>query len=163
MPVYTRRSLMPATPGQLFHFHENPHNLRLLPAVGLQVVEIEAERIAAAGGKFAVAIRQGPFMLRWTGRWERVEYPHLLVDVGIRCPFAFWRHEHRFEAAAEGATLTDRIEFRLPWRRGGPAGDWVAQRIILPGMFAARHEATRRLWAAPETPGKNPLARKPNP
>ncbi|MBJ7326841.1 MAG: hypothetical protein JHC52_05780, partial [Chthoniobacterales bacterium] len=59
MPVYTRRSLMPATPGQLFHFHENPHNLRLLPAVGLQVVEIEAERIAACSSGDGSVARPG--------------------------------------------------------------------------------------------------------
>jgi ligand-binding SRPBCC domain-containing protein len=146
MALDTRRSTIAATPAELFLFHQNPHNLRLLP-VGRQILEIRAEETASPGREFALTIRQGPLHLSWVGRWERVEPPHLLLDVGVRCPFALWRHEHRFEEAADGALLTDRIEFRLPWHRGGPAGDWVAQKTVFPRMFAARHEATGRFFA----------------
>jgi len=147
MAIYTHRSSMPTTPEELFLFHENPHNLRLLPTPGMQILKIRAEEKASPGGEFAVTIRRGPLTLSWVGRWERVEPSRLLVDVGISCPFALWRHEHRFEAAGDSAMLTDRIEFQLPWHRGGRLGDWVAQRAIFPRMFAARHEATRRFFA----------------
>jgi len=143
MPVFTRSTLVPAPPDALFRFHENPHNLRRISPPGLRILDIRAAETARPGDEFTVAVRQGPLTLRWTGRWETVASPGLLVDTGVRCPFAHWRHHHIFEPHPDGAVLTDRVEFRLPWFRGGPIGDWFALRFVLPRMFAARHAATR--------------------
>jgi len=109
----------------------------------MRILEICAAETAAPGAEFNVLVRQGTLRLRWTGRWETVQHPGLLVDVGVRSPFAFWRHSHIFEAQETGSLLTDRVEFRLPWRLGGPLGDLVCRRVVFPRMFAARHAATR--------------------
>ncbi len=142
MPVFSRSTVLAATPAAVFTFHENPHNLRAIIPPGLEVLEITARDVASPGEKFTISIRQRPFTLRWTGRWEQVEAPRLLVDSGVRCPFRLWRHSHLFEPCPEGTRMTDRIEFRLPWHLGGPLGDWFVERWILPRMFASRHAAT---------------------
>ena len=147
MPVFTRSSPMPATPEELFLFHENPHNLRHISPPGMHILEICAGQSAQPGEEFSIAVRQGPLTLRWTGRWETAESPRQLTDTGVRCPFALWRHSHIFEPHPEGALLTDRVEFRLPWLLGGPAGDLVCQLMIFPRMFASRHAATRDCFA----------------
>lgn len=143
MPVFTRSTFVPASPEELFRFHENPHNLRRISPPGLRILEIRAEEKARQGEEFTIAVRQGPLTLRWTGRWEAVQSPHLLIDTGARCPFALWRHHHIFEPHPGGSLLTDRVEFRLPWHLGGPAGDLVCRLVVFPRMFAARHAATR--------------------
>lgn len=143
MPVFTRSTVVSATPEELFLFHGNPHNLRRISPPGLRILAIEAEETAHPGGEFTIAVRRGLLALRWTGRWERVEAPHLLVDTGVRSPFALWRHHHIFAPHPEGSMLTDRLEFRLPWYLGGPAGDFVCRLAVFPRMFAARHKATR--------------------
>lgn len=147
MPLFTRSTLVSATPGELYRFHENPHNLRRISPPGLRILEIRANETAKPGEEFNVAVQQGPFTLRWTGRWETAEFPRLLVDTGVKCPFARWRHHHLFEPHPEGALLTDRVEFRLPWRLGGWLGDVVCRHLVFPRMFAARHAATRRHFA----------------
>ncbi len=147
MPVFTRSTVVPARPDDLFRFHENPHNLRHISPPGLRILEIRATETAHPGGEFTVAVRQGPLTLRWTGCWETVEAPRLLVDTGTRCPFAFWRHHHRFEPHPDGTLLTDRVEFRLPWHLGGPPGDLVCRWLVFPRLFAARHAATRAWFA----------------
>ena len=146
MPVFTRSTLVPASPEELFRFHENPHNLRRISPPGLRILEIRAGQTARPEEEFTIAVRQGPLTLRWTGRWETVQSPHLLIDTGVHCPFALWRHHHIFESHAEGSLLTDRVEFRLPWRLGGPAGDLFCRLVVFPRMFAARHAATRRFF-----------------
>ena len=143
MPAFTRSTLVAASPEELFRFHENPHNLCRIPPPGLRILDIRAEETARPGEEFTVAVRQGPLTLHWTGRWETVEPPRLLIDTGVRCPFAFWRHHHVFEPHPGGSLLTDRVEFRLPWHLGGPAGDLVCRLAVFPRMFAARHAATR--------------------
>ena len=149
MPVFTRSTLVPAPPEALFRFHEDPHNLRAVTPPGVRILAIEADHTARPGAEFTVAVRQGPLTLRWTGRWETVVPPGLLIDTGVRCPFRFWRHHHLFEPHPEGSVLTDRVEFRLPWHLGGPVADHLALRLIFPRIFAARHAATRHHFAAP--------------
>lgn len=148
MPVFTRSTIVPASPDDLFGFHENPHNLRLISPPGMRILEINARHTARPGEEFTIAVRQGPLTLRWTGRWETIEAPRMLVDIGVRCPFSNWRHSHIFEPHSGGSLLTDRVEYRLPWRLGGPLADWIAERFIFPRMFAARHAATRSFFAA---------------
>ena len=151
MPVFTRSTLVPATPEELFRFHENPHNLRRIAPPGLRILEIDARETAQPGERFTIAVRPGPLTLRWTGCWETVNPPTLLIDTGIRCPFALWRHHHIFEPHPDGAILTDRVEFRLPWYRGGPFGDLVCRHLVFPRMFADRHAATRAWFARSAT------------
>jgi ligand-binding SRPBCC domain-containing protein len=148
MPVFTRSTVIPASPEKLFKFHENPHNLRRISAPGLRIMEIRAEHAARPGEEFRLVLRQGPITLRWTGRWETVEAPCLLVDTGVHCPFAYWRHSHIFEPRNEGSIMTDRVEYRSPWWQGGPLADWIAGRLVFPRMFAARHTATRHFFSA---------------
>lgn len=148
MTVFQSSTRVPAAPEELFRFHENPHNLRLISPPGLKILGIEAEESARPGENFTVAVRPWPLTLRWTGRWEKVEPPRLLVDTGVSCPFRHWRHSHVFEPHPEGGSLlTDRIEFALPWSRGGPLGDLLARHVVFPAMFAARHAATRSYFS----------------
>ena len=142
MPTFHHSSFVSATPEELFRFHENPANLRAISPPGLRILEISAAPQAHVGEEFRVAVQQGPLTLRWTGRWDIVQSPQRLVDVGVQCPFRHWRHEHLFTPAAGGAMLTDRVEFRLPWYLGGPLGDLVVRFVLMPLMFAARHRAT---------------------
>jgi ligand-binding SRPBCC domain-containing protein len=151
MPVFTRSTVVSATPEELFRFHENPHNLRRIAPPGMHILEIEAEETARPGDQFTIAVRQGPLTLHWTGRWETVEAPHLLIDTGVRCPFALWRHHHIFEPNAGGSLLTDRVEFRLPWHLGGPFGDLFCRLVVFPRMFASRHAATRAWFQASDS------------
>lgn len=157
MPVFQRSTNVPASPAELFRFHGDPRNLRLVAPPGLRILGIDAAPEARCGEHFRVAVKQGPLTLHWEGVWERVEPPLLLVDRGVHCPFAFWQHEHRFDPAPGGAVLTDRVEFRFSLLRGGPVADFFALHFVLPRLFAARHAATRARFADAGA-GENPLA-----
>lgn len=142
MAIFQHSSIIPASAGELFRFHENPANLRAISPPGLKILETSAAPQARCGEEFRIAVKQGPVTLRWTGRWENVEEPNRLVDSGVRCPFRHWRHEHLFAPTEGGSQMTDLIEFRLPWFMGGPIGDLLVRHFVLPAMFAARHQAT---------------------
>lgn len=63
-----------------------------------------------------------------TSRITVAEPPSRFVDEQARGPFAWFRHEHRFEERPGGATrLIDR------WRHAAPLGPlgWLADRLVL--------------------------------
>lgn len=150
--LFQRSVEVPSTPEELFRFHENPENIPKIAPVSLRVESVECERTAREGGIFRIRASQFGLPIRWTGMWERVEFPRALVDTAIRSPFSFWRHSHVFEPLGEGCRMTDRVEFLL---RGGWIGGVVsrlAMPIVFAAMFRARHAATVR-WFSRSSPG----------
>ena len=94
----------------------------------------------AIGGRTSGRIEQGEtvtwrarhFGIWWTltSRITVVDPPTRFVDEQARGPFAWFRHEHRFERTASGGTLMhDHWEHRSPL---GPLGV-VADRLVLAG------------------------------
>jgi len=145
--IYERSVEIPATPEELFRFHENPCNISKIAPTSLRVESVECEDSARAGGIFKICASQFGLPIRWTGKWEAVESPRLLLDIALDSPFAVWRHSHIFEDAPGGCRMTDRVEFLL---KGGLLGGLVsrlAMAVFFAGMFRARHAATRRFFS----------------
>jgi len=149
--VFERSVSVPASAEELFRFHENPENIVKIAPASLRVESVECERTAREGGIFRIRASQFGLPIRWTGLWERVDFPRALVDTAIRSPFAVWRHSHLFDQQANGCRMTDRVEFLL---KGGWAGR-VVSRLVMPlvfaAMFRARHAATVR-WFSRSSP-----------
>jgi len=59
---------------------------------------------------------------RMTSKITEYEQPARFVDEQTRGPFAMWRHEHRFEAHADGTEMVDVVDYRSPL---GPLGSLV--------------------------------------
>jgi ligand-binding SRPBCC domain-containing protein len=145
--AYERSVDVPATPEELFRFHENPRNISKIAPASMRVESVECEESARTGGLFKIRASQFGLPIRWTGKWEAVESPSLLLDIALDSPFAIWRHSHIFEDAPAGCRMTDRVEFLL---KGGCLGSLVsrlAMPVFFAGMFRARHAATRRFFS----------------
>jgi ligand-binding SRPBCC domain-containing protein len=77
-----------------------------------------------------VTWRARHFGIPWTltSRIVETDPPHRLVDEQAHGPFAWFRHEHRFETLDDGRTLmTDDWAHASPF---GPLG-WLADRLVL--------------------------------
>lgn len=145
--IYERSVVVSASAEELFRFHENPHNISKIAPSSLRVGSVESEETARAGGVFKIRASQFGVPIRWTGKWESVEAPRLLLDIALDSPFAVWRHSHIFEPAAGGCLMTDRVEYLL---KGGFVCGLVsrfAMPVFFAGMFRARHAATRRFFS----------------
>jgi ligand-binding SRPBCC domain-containing protein len=145
--VYERSVEISASVEELFRFHENPRNISKIAPASLRVESVECGETARAGGIFKIRASQFGVPIRWTGKWEVVETPSLLLDIALESPFAIWRHSHIFEDAPGGSRMTDRVEFLL---KGGLVGSLIsrlAMPVFFAGMFRARHAATRRFFS----------------
>lgn len=147
-PFLYRRSVdIHRSISDLFAFHLDTNNVVKITPPDTKVEILELEPPLKEGSR--VVLKATKFFIPqiWEVRIEKVVAPSLIVDLAERSPFAYWRHEHRFEETAEGTLMTDRVEFLPPL---DPAG-----RIALPlihksleAMFAYRHETTKALMEA---------------
>ena len=120
-------------------------------------VDAHTESMGPSGERAVGAIISGQMALgdtvtwraRHFGVWFRMtsaiaayDRPVRFVDEQVRGPFAFWRHEHRFEPIASGGTqMIDVVEFRSP---GGPVGRLVDRAVL--SRYMAKLIRQRNAW-----------------
>ena len=153
----------------VFAFFANPENLpRLMPA--WQKARIEeavfapppalpkgapAARLGVAAGtgtRLTLTFRPLPlFPMRWPweARIEDFQWNKGFCDVQEQGPFVYWRHCHTIEAievnGRPGATLTDRVEYELPFASVSHRLDGILVRPQLARMFRFRQKRTLEL------------------
>jgi ligand-binding SRPBCC domain-containing protein len=154
--IYERSVEINASVEELFLFHENPRNISKIAPASLRVESVECEEAARTGGIFQIRASQFGLPIRWTGQWEKVEPPRLLLDIALRSPFAVWRHSHIFEPSPGGCRMTDRVEFLLKSGWLGSLVSRLAMPVFFAGMFRARHAATRRFFSKSAPGSRNP-------
>ena len=131
----------------VFAFFCRAENLGLItPAFVSWRIEGGAPPSVGPGTALDYSIGLGPFRLRWRTLIESFEPGRVFTDSQQRGPYRAWWHEHRFEAAAGGATVRDQVFYRMPL---GPLGRLIHALIVGPTLrriFAYRHEAIARLF-----------------
>jgi ligand-binding SRPBCC domain-containing protein len=132
---------------ELFAFHRRPANLRLLLAgwPGFELTAHEDE-IALA---MRLSVSQRVAFMRHDMVLEHVvfEPPFRFAERQIEGPFAHFEHLHEFVEADGGTIVVDRIEFALPWIRGGALADRLVVAPSFRRFFAFRRKAYARLIA----------------
>ncbi len=148
MLSFLARTQIQASIEKVFAFHERPDAFELLAPPGAGIEILRREGGLQVGAETLIRLP----LIPWAGRWK-IEWlarhtvylpPHLFVDEQIRGPFAYWRHEHRFEARGDATLLEDRIHFCL---KGGPILDFFGgpiAKIQLRRMFQFRHMMTKK-------------------
>jgi len=141
-----------ASPKDVFAFHQNPKNISYIAPSSLRILKVDAGERAIVGEKFTLLLSQFGLRLQWIGVWEAVEEDRLLVDTAEKSPFVFWRHSHIFHPSESGSTMTDRIEYTMPWGALGRTLAPLVRTLVFGPMFRARHAATRAFFARAEKP-----------
>lgn len=140
---------LPVSVETSFAYHERPGCLdRLIPPWESVTIE-QSDGSLRTGSRVVLKTRLMGVPLRWVAEHTVYEPPRRFCDRQVSGPFAFWEHEHRFDATSAptaagvaASTLTDRIDYRLP---GGPLGRWLGGAKALhtiEAMFAYRHRVT---------------------
>jgi len=121
----------------------------------VRVLSLEGPERLTPGATLKLKVASFGVPQAWEVRVEAVEdfsgtpAKASILDEAVRGPFPFWRHLHEFWQAPDGTTgLVDRIEFLPP---GGAAGVVLVPgiKMMLKKMFAARHEATKKIFERP--------------
>ena len=153
--VFKASTVLHADCAAVFAFHENPKNISKISPPSLRLKNVTCGEKAAAGEIFRIEASQFGLPIRWTGMWEKVEEPRLLLDVAISSPFKIWRHSHIFEDHPDGCLMTDQVEYLLKGGWLGALASGLVMPLIFTAMFHARHKATRD-WFNCSAPAKAP-------
>lgn len=138
---------LPCSIKTLFDFHADTHNLALITPADTRVEILKLETPLIQGNTAILRIKKGWLSFVWELRFERVEYPSLIVDVATRSPFKTFRHEHHFIKVDETRSiLRDVVTFSLPFWPLSALAVWFVKREMHK-MFEYRHQKTKEAMA----------------
>ncbi|MFT3870822.1 MAG: TIGR01777 family oxidoreductase [Nibricoccus sp.] len=140
MPVFRRTVSLPRPVREVFAWHERPGALERLTPPWERIEILRQNGGIRDGGRVELRSKIGPFWTQWNVEHRGYDEGRVFYDVLRSGPFSSWEHEHRFRADGPAdCTLTDTIDYELPFGWLGRIGSGVAQRK-LERLFAYRHE-----------------------
>lgn len=149
----TFSTTLPASVEEVWRFHQSVEALKLLTPPGFRVEVLSEDVQVRNGALHRIRTRRFGVPMVWEARISDVDPPHRFVDSAERSPFAFWRHEHRFEAVGPNETrLIDSVTYRAPLGFLGKIAERLVINREIENMFAYRHRVTREHFAGSAQP-----------
>lgn len=133
----------------LYAWHLRPWAFERLTPPWLDVHVKDAPQRLEKGLKIALTVRKLGILFECRFTITDLETDKYFADQQVRGPFAFWRHEHKFEVlSAERSLMNDDIRYSMPL--GFVSEHFLASFIEkdLQRMFRYRHEILKHDLAA---------------
>ena len=148
--VLRREQRLPGSPGEVFPFFADAHNLEAItpPFLGFRVVTPRPLQMRP-GALIEYRLKLHGLPVSWLTRIEDWEPGMRFVDAQLAGPYRLWHHTHEFAPDGEGGTvMRDTVRYALPfWPLGEAAHPLVAR--DLEAIFDFR---TRRVAAELTSP-----------
>jgi len=157
MAHFEYSSVIPHSRQDVFAWHERPGTFERLAPPGGGLHPIERADGIGPGTRNVFEVGIGPLRRRWTAVHDSYERGFTFRDVMESGPLPAWSHVHRFEDAAVGCRLTDKIDYTPPFGPVGAAFSGTANRWFLTPMFRFRHARTRMDLDRHRAAGLDPL------
>jgi len=111
-----RELWIPQPIDSVFHFFSRAENLaRITPAwLNFQMLTPPGVELKE-GTLLDYRLRVHGIPVRWRTRIVEWDPPHRFVDVQERGPYQQWHHTHLFVESNGGTTMTDDVEYALPF------------------------------------------------
>jgi len=145
MGIFEKKLRVSCSQEELYAFHTDLRNLLKLTPQKSSVTLLDAIVHPKEGSTFRLRVVEKFIPMTWEIKIQTMKKPHLLVDVALRSPFAFWRHTHRFESLEDGTSLlTDSVEYELPFGALGRVFNFLVE-YELAKLFTHRHLVTKKI------------------
>jgi len=144
METITKSTFINCTLEELFNFHLDTNNIKLITPKHTKVELIDYEEKTYEGKIIKLQTTRAFVPIHWIVKIEKYQYPNLMVDVAVKSPFAFWEHQHIFTQKGNMCELKDAIRYELPF---GIFGKIIAPLIKkdIHNMLDYRHKQTKLL------------------
>lgn len=136
-------TVVPASVDETFGFFADARNLEALTPGWLNFRILTPTPVVMREGlelDYRIGLYGMP--VPWRSRIDVWEPGSRFVDRQTVGPYAWWRHEHRFEAVGGGTRVTDSVEYV-------PRARLISQRLVdrdVARIFAYRRDALRRIF-----------------
>jgi ligand-binding SRPBCC domain-containing protein len=129
----------------VFHFHDDTRNLIKITPPSIKV-SFTTRGAQGLGQDIFLSVRQfGLLTTSWHVQITEYQPPTRMVDEQIKGPFASWKQSRVIAATQDGSTLTDIVDYTLPFGPVGRLIDALVVRKQIEAMFEYRQQATKRL------------------
>jgi ligand-binding SRPBCC domain-containing protein len=126
-----RQQLIERPIDEVFAFFEDPRNLAKItpPEMGFEIKDIQGLPVGV-GTRIEYVIRIFGLPQRWVAEIAEYEAGRRFVDVQVKGPYRYWRHEHSFEPLDVYTVMTDQVEYELPFGLAGQVAHVVVARQL---------------------------------
>lgn len=140
---------LPITLEEAWHFFSSPHNLeKITPAdIKFKIHYTSGDKIYA-GQIIHYTIQLFPgIKTRWTTEITHVRKQHYFIDEQRFGPYAFWHHQHKFEAFNGSVEMTDEVNYAIPLGIVGRFAHWLFVGRMLNRIFDYRYKILEELFS----------------
>jgi uncharacterized protein (TIGR01777 family) len=143
MPTFSFKSIIPASPEELYEWHMREGAIeRLTPPWSVMEVTEGRGRISDQSRR-VLRVPAGPLRIRWVAKHHSFIIGRQFCDEQIQGPFRKWIHTHRFTPTGDGnSILEDSIEYELPLGLIGNIAGRSGVNEIVHRVFPWRHRRT---------------------
>lgn len=137
-----------ASPEEVWKFHSSAKSLEILTPRNRRARLVSSQMAVEDDALHVMQIRLfGIIPVVWKARISQVTPPYGFTDDAEKSPFKFWRHRHDFIPDGDGTLIRDRITYAVPFGILGKLVNKVYISKDIDGLFAYRHEATKKALA----------------
>jgi len=144
MKTFEKTSLLKCNIEELFDFHLNVKNLKVITPLDTSVELLNKDFNPHEGGILKIKTIKHFIPTTWEVKIEKLQRPNLLVDIALKSPFKYWEHSHIFTKKGTLCELKDVVKYELPLGKFGELFDFFIQKE-LKDMFEFRHKITKGL------------------
>lgn len=123
----------------VFKFFEDPHNLKEITPPWLNFrVKSASDDSVRQGTRIRYTIRWFGLPMKWESLIARHESNVMFADEMLKGPYKSWYHTHSFREVEGGVSITDRVEYEMPFGWLGTIAHRVIVRRQLNAIFDYR-------------------------
>jgi len=147
MPLFESRTILNATPEQVFEYILQPANLQAIAPPESQFVFVDAPRVIEMGSRLTCKVQAYGMVQQLSYEIVELVSPLRYRERMVEGPLKLWMHDYIVEPnPAGGVSLLNRIEFEPP---GGLMGFIVTADKILEALedgFHHRRHALQKIF-----------------
>lgn len=145
MNTIIKQTLIRCNIEELFDFHTDSANILKITPPNIKVKVLNDDTSTYEGKLVQIKTIKNFIPISWEVKIEKLQRPNILVDLAIKSPFKYWKHQHIFTQKEENlCELKDIVEYKLPFKPFSNILKSFIQKDIL-DMFEYRHKKTKEL------------------
>jgi ligand-binding SRPBCC domain-containing protein len=143
--IYEKTSLIECQVQELFDFHLDTNNLKVISPKNIKVTLLNEGFMPKEGAVLKLRTVKNFIPIIWEVKIDTLNAPNLLVDIALKSPFKSWKHSHVFTQIDENlCELKDVVEYSLPFGFVGSLFNFFIHNE-LKSMFEFRHTITKQV------------------
>lgn len=159
MKLFKRKyaQLLPISLDEAWDFFSQPQNLNEITPDDMKF-EILTDDLEEMYPGMIIQYNVEPFTFiktGWVTEITQVQQKRFFIDEQRFGPFAFWHHQHHFEAVEHGVLMTDILHYRIPLGILGKLVNWLFVGRRVEAIFEYRYKLLENKFGLEKLPYKS--------